>query len=97
MEYPKSLKIGAHRYEVKLADTIPGVHGYVNYTYKYIKLAQRSSRTGCSYKRDERDDTFWHELTHAILYEMGHKLYSNEKFVSQFASHLTKAINSARF
>lgn len=97
MEYPKSLKVGKHLYEVKRVDTIPGSHGYVNYTYKYITLAERSSRTGCSYKREECDDTFWHELTHAILYEMGHKLYTNEKFVTQFSGLLTKAINSARF
>ncbi len=42
-------------------------------------------------------DTFWHELTHAILFEMKHPYYRNEMFVARFASHLTQAIESAEF
>jgi predicted heme/steroid binding protein len=42
------------------------------------------------------DDTFWHELTHAILYDMGHDLSSNERFVSAFANRLCDAVNSAK-
>jgi len=42
-------------------------------------------------------DTFWHELTHAILKDMGSKLEANEDFVCAFSSRLNKAILSARF
>jgi hypothetical protein len=43
-------------------------------------------------------DTFWHELVHAILNDMGeHTLNKDEKFVTGFANRLTKAIKSARF
>jgi hypothetical protein len=43
-------------------------------------------------------DTFWHELVHAILNDMGEDLLNNnEKFVTGFANRLTKAIQSARF
>ena len=97
MEYPTTLTIGKHVYTVKHSDTIPGVCGYVDYRSKHINLAKRSSYTQRSYKRETMDDTFWHEVTHAILYEMGSKLFRNEKFVTQFSGLLTKAINSARF
>jgi hypothetical protein len=40
-------------------------------------------------------ETFWHELTHAVLYEMDHPLYRSEVFVTRFAQLLNKAINSA--
>jgi hypothetical protein len=43
-------------------------------------------------------DSFWHELVHAILYDMErHNLNRDESFVIGFASRLSKAIDSARF
>jgi len=43
-------------------------------------------------------DTFWHELVHAILNDMGRNtLNADEQFVTGFANRLTKAIQSARF
>jgi hypothetical protein len=42
-------------------------------------------------------ETFWHEVVHAILYEMDSRLFSNERFVDTFAKHLSSAIRSARF
>jgi len=41
-------------------------------------------------------ETFWHELTHAILYEMDHPLYRNEQFVTKFSTLLNRAINTAK-
>lgn len=41
--------------------------------------------------------TFWHELTHAVLFEMGDKLATNEAFVTEFARLLSGAIETARF
>lgn len=95
--YPQSIKIGEHKYTVQLVDQIPRCCGSINYTYKVIKLALNSSRDGRSYKREDMDDTFWHEVTHGILYEMGNPLWRNEAFVTQFANLLTKAIHSAKF
>lgn len=74
-----------------------GIMGEVDYNAHTIKVSQYSSRTGKAFKQEELDDTFWHELTHAILYEMDSSLYDNEAFVSRFSSLLTKAINSAEF
>lgn len=74
-----------------------GIMGEVDYNAHTIKIGQYSSRTGRAFKREELDDTFWHELTHAILYEMDSSLHDNEQFVGQFSRLLTKAINSAEF
>jgi hypothetical protein len=41
-------------------------------------------------------DTFWHELTHAVLHDMGHPLRDDEKFVVKFANRLSCAIDSAQ-
>ena len=42
--------------------------------------------------------TYWHEVTHAILYEMGRKdLALDEKFVGDFGYLLHRSICTARF
>lgn len=69
----------------------------VDYRAGTITLGKQSRITNRSYRTEEMDDSFWHELTHAILHEMGSGLYRDEKFVTKFANLLTKAINSARF
>jgi hypothetical protein len=99
MQIPKRMKIGRHKYTVKVARHSPtrGTMGEVAYACKLITLGTHSAITGSSYKAEDIRDTFWHELTHAILYEMGHPYWNNEKFVAKFASYLTKAIDSAEF
>lgn len=43
-------------------------------------------------------NTFYHELTHAILDTMGeNELSSNEKFVNTFAGFLTEALRSFKY
>ena len=47
---------------------------------------------------EQVQESFWHEVTHAILHDMGRDtLNRDERFVTEFAHRLTKAINSARF
>ena len=96
---PHSLKIGARRYKVVVQQHIApaGLMGEVNYTYAFIRVATHSARTGRKFRHAEVRDTFWHEVTHGILWEMGHRLYRDEKFVGRFANLLTGAIESARF
>jgi hypothetical protein len=62
-----------------------------------ITIAQGNPDGGYKYSADERSNTFWHELTHAILYDMGNDLTRNEKFVTAFADRLNQAIKTARF
>lgn len=39
--------------------------------------------------------TCWHEITHAILHAMNHKLYSNEAFVDQMGGLIAQILDSA--
>jgi len=100
MQIPTSLKVGDHRYKIVRVDQAPikRTMGEVDVKAKTITLGQRSWLNGKAFKPEQLDDTFWHELTHAILYEMGkHRMWRDEEFVGQFATLLTKAINSAKF
>jgi hypothetical protein len=45
----------------------------------------------------EQQKTFWHESTHAVLTTMGHKLATDEKFVTQFSLLIEELIRTARF
>ena len=97
MQLPTNMKVGKNWYRIWYEQAKrPGHHGCVNYTIRTIKVYDRDSK-GKPYKPAEVRDTFWHELTHAILYEMGDDLHRNEKFVRQFATLLSKSIDSARF
>ena len=71
--------------------------GEVNYTKQYIDVITHSNFTGRAFKSEELSDTFWHELTHAILHEMQHPLQDDEDFVTKFSGLLNTAILSAEF
>ena len=70
--------------------------GRVHYDAQHIRIGTRN-HTGKPFTKHEVGDTFWHELTHAILYDMGCKLTHNEKFVTEFADRLDQAIKTAKF
>ena len=99
MRIPKRLKVGQRWYKVDVIDKMwrEGMRGHTNYDTARISVATRSTITNQRYKQEDVYDTFWHELTHAILKDMGSKLESNEQFVCDFSSRLNKAILSARF
>lgn len=40
-------------------------------------------------------DTFWHELTHGILFDMQHPKAYDEKFVQEFSKRLSEAVRTA--
>ena len=99
MRIPKRLKVGQRWYKVDVIDKMwrEGMMGNTNYNTARISIVKRSTITNQRYKQEDVYDTFWHELTHAILKDMGSKLESNEKFVCDFSSRLNQAILSARF
>ena len=99
MELPRKIKVGDRWYSVDIVETMQRrAHmGYVCYGEGTIEVATKSNVTNTPYSKAEISDTFWHELTHAILYDMGSPLYKNEKFVTRFANRLSKAINTAKF
>jgi hypothetical protein len=99
MLIPKKVKVGRKWFDVEMLDTMPskGKMGRVFFTSQLIQVAKRSNRTGRTFKPAEISDTFWHELTHAILHDMEHPLCRNERFVSGFSERLNQAVNSARW
>jgi hypothetical protein len=99
LKLPKKVKVGDRWYSVEVVETMErrATMGHVYYGTGAIAVAAKSNVTNKPYSADEMSDTFWHELTHAILYDMGHSLYKNEQFVTRFANRLAKAINTAKF
>lgn len=99
MDLPKKLKVGDRWYSVEIVETMQrrAQMGCVYYGTGEIEVAVKSNTTNKPYTKAEVSDTFWHELTHAILYDMGSSLYKDEKFVTRFANRLSTAINTARF
>lgn len=99
MQLPRKIKVGDRWYSVEIVETMQrrAQMGCVYYGPGIVEIATKSNTTNKPYSKNEISDTFWHELTHAILYDMGSTMYKNEKFVTRFASRLAKAINTARF
>lgn len=96
---PIRIRVGTKMYSVDVVESMRRKHtmGRTYYDMERIEIAKRSNATGREYSKDEIDDTFWHELTHAILYDMGSRLHKDEQFVTEFAGRLAKAIKSAQF
>lgn len=101
MRIPKQFTVGqtphlvCTKSEVVVGNTI--CHGSFDEETFTITIAKGNPLRGYKYDADERANTFWHELTHAILYDMGDKLTHDEKFVTAFANRLDQAIKTARF
>ena len=96
---PIRIRVGTKLYSVDVVESMRRKRdmGRTYYGENRIEVGTFSNVTGRKFTKDEIDDTFWHELTHAILYEMHSPLYDDEKFVTEFAGHLAKAIKSAKF
>jgi hypothetical protein len=99
MKLPKKIKVGDTWYEVNLVKTLdePGAMGSTNFRNSMINVATHSNIRDVKYRKEDVQETFWHEVTHAILSDMNNKLTRNEKFVTAFAHRLSNAINSVKF
>lgn len=100
LELPRKIRVGKKMYTIDILETMlqHGDMARVHYDKNRIEIGQRSNRTGRKFGRKQINDSFWHELVHAILYDMeAHTLNKNERFVTEFAKRLSKAIDSARF
>lgn len=61
--------------------------------YKNQKIILDDSKQWAAFK----DETYYHELTHWVLYVMGNDLHNDEKFVSLFSSLLHQSVLSSKF
>lgn len=97
MQIPKQITVGKKTYAVERPKIIqdPPSYGRISFTMNRIQIAQGDSY-GNKFDKTDIANTFWHELTHAILHDMGHDLCDNERFVTAFANRLSDAVNSAK-
>lgn len=100
MKIPKELKVGKRTVVVKEQKVVKinkqECRGAFHLKEAVIRVS-RENLNGYKYTPAERSETFWHELTHAILYDMDNRLAYNEKFVIAFSKRLDQAIRSAKF
>ncbi len=99
MRIPKQITVGDTTYQVRQPKHIKykGMMGELDINKCVLDIATNSNVSGKRFKAEDRYDTFWHELTHAILYDMGSELNKDEKFVTAFSNRLNQAILSAKF
>lgn len=98
-QLPKRLTIGRTRFAVKLVQRLPGdICGcFVAPPDAELRIARTALDGLQRYPPRQRHATFCHELTHAILWSMGHQLWRNEKFVDAFSERLSQALLSADY
>ncbi len=96
---PVRIRVGKQMYSVDVVQSMrrKATMGRTYYDAGRIEIGANSNTTGRKFTDAEIDDTFWHEITHAILYDMGQRLHDNEHFVTEFSGRLAKAIKSAKF
>ncbi len=96
---PYRVRVGDKMYSIDVVRSMQRKRemGRVAYEAGNIQIGEFSNVTGRKYSTIRMSETFWHELVHAILYEMDSQLHKDEKFVDAFAKHLARAIRSAKF
>ena len=91
---PKSFKLLNRTYKVvrpvKVVNDGEAVNGLCQPDLAKIKIEK-------GLDKDLADETFLHELTHAILFSLGHDdLSYNETFVTMFSAALHQALKTAK-
>lgn len=86
------LKIGKTTYNVSWPDTLepPLTRGRIDYTGKTIKVALRAGQPRRVRTVKGSRHTFWHEVVHGILYDMGSRKYRDEVFVDELAKRIVQ-------
>lgn len=100
MLIPARLRINGREFKVRQPSTLrrAGARGEINYGTAVIQVATHSNISGRKLSAAQRSETFWHEVTHGVLDDLGyHLLNRNEKFVKRFSQGLNNVIRSAKF
>ena len=83
--FPRRMRVGKKLYSIEVVEAMieKNCIAKVTYAEKRIQIAAKHSNTGRFLAGVEIRDSFWHELTHAILEDMGrHTLNRDETFVT---------------
>ena len=93
MKLPRRIRIGGQELDIVYQHDLEGNLGKCCLANGVIKIAMTFN--GMEQSPSSMSNTFWHEVTHAILDTMGENdLSSNEKFVCGFAGFLTECVYS---
>ena len=100
MKIPKEVTVGKTKIKINQPVALmvgdQACRGCYDRAGSEIDVAKKDVH-GYKFSKAERSETFWHELTHAILHDMKNKLSYDEKFVVAFSQRLDQAIKTARF
>lgn len=95
MLIPKKLTIGRKRYSVYNSPSLhKDVYGRCFPAAGVISVASTHKKLPRTAK--DQAETFWHEVTHCILHNMGNKLWRDEHFVTEFSKRLNQAVHTAK-
>lgn len=100
MKLPTTIKIGKTPYAVNQTFSYGNIQGQLFPRVGAMVICTSTGAPGRALierKPEAIAETFWHEVTHAILHDMDHPLWRDEGFVTAFSQRLAKAIDSARF
>ena len=102
IDVPLAFKLGGKRYKVVEVETLKtasgrSLMGKFEVEKKAITVATHNARTKRKYDKGEIGNSFLHELTHAILFDMDHKLATDECFVTNFADRLQEALETFKY
>lgn len=97
MKIPKRFTVGYKKYTVQTPPQIAKhVWGRTYLDAGIMKIATHPDKRKRKLNgSDGQHETFWHEVVHTILYDMGHTLNKDEAFVTAFSSKLNQIIESA--
>jgi|1048.fasta_scaffold162051_1 hypothetical protein len=95
MKIPTSFRIKRKKYTVKGGQPRSYLRGQTHHDKRIIHVYE-DDRLGIPFSEHERGETFIHELTHAVLYDMKHPLWSDERFVTRFAELFYEAIRTSK-
>ena len=93
---PETFRIAGMTYHVFFVDEQMGgtLYGSINHPKNEVALFRKLGENTIS--REQHLQTFWHEVVHGILTNMGEsELNDNEKFVCTFSSFLNEVMQSA--
>lgn len=102
IDIPLAFKIGGKRYKVVEEHSMKtprgrSLMGQINYEKGTISIALHNAATNRKYDKGEIANSFLHEMVHAILYDMDHKLTTDECFVTNFADRLQEALETFKY
>jgi hypothetical protein len=93
MEIPREFKIGKRSYSVQMPKRLRML-GRVFPSIGLIYI--NKERNGLPRTHQDMAETFWHEVTHGILFDMKDKRWRNEPFVTEFSKRLNQVVQTAK-